>query len=99
GPAETDARSLVPHNIVGAEVLDEHQHVERVGHGAEGTAVVCADEVTVPEPKLHLHIDRFHIRSPTYADACTRAPRPTVDEANHQTLGKAGHVKSSSPAR
>src|SRR5271157_1931676 len=95
--AETDARSLVPYDVIAAEVFHQHQHVERVGHGVERAAVVRTDVVAVPRAQLQLHID-VAVGTPAHADSSAEKRRPDVDPAQHQLLDFSVHAQRS-PAR
>src|SRR4029077_910772 len=77
-----DGRGLVPHNVIAPQVMQQHEHIESVGHGKQRTSKVRADVIGVPETELHFDVDGFHVRSDT-RDPNSRAQkrRPQVDPA------------------
>src|SRR5271157_4270185 len=97
GFTESDARSLVPYDVIAAKVLHQHQHVEGIGHGVERATVVRADVIPVPRAQLQLHID-VAVGTPAHADSSAEKRRPDVDPAQHQFLDFSVHVQRS-PAR
>src|SRR4051812_22167211 len=46
--AVTDARSLVPDNVIASKFCHHHEHIESVGHGKERSAEMGADIVGIP---------------------------------------------------
>jgi hypothetical protein len=51
-----DGGGLVPHDVGGAEIFDEHEHVHGVGHGVEGASEMDADVIAVPPMGAELDI-------------------------------------------
>src|SRR5271165_6879548 len=96
GFAEADAGSLVPYDVIAAEIFHQHQHVERVGHGVERAAIVRANVVLVPPAQLHLHI-HDPVGTPAHTNSSAEKRWPDVDPAKHQLLDFSVH-RQRSPA-
>ena len=54
-----DGCGLVPDDVVLAQVFDQHDHEEGVGHGVQRASVVGADVIRVPPAELHLDVNFF----------------------------------------
>lgn len=86
-PSKADAGRFVPDDVVGPEVLDQHEHVKRIGHGVERASVVSADEVGVAAVQRHLDIDRTPVGVPSGdADSGPQKRRPVVDQPSDVAL-------------
>ena len=97
--AIADAGSLVPHDVAGAEILEQHEHVHRVSHGVERAAEVDSDVVTVPPALAELDIggEKVGIEA-SDADASAAERPPQIDEVAKvatEWLEEAAHGRDS----
>ena len=78
---EVDGRRLVPHDVFGPEVVQEHEHVERVHHAVEAAPEVGPHVVSVVPAKAHDHVDGAQVVvEPHDPDACAEVGRVDVEQ-------------------
>jgi hypothetical protein len=65
GCDEFNGRGFDPHDVIGAQIVLQHQGIERIDHGEQAAAEHGADRVSVPpsEPQLDLDV------APIFGDA------------------------------
>ena len=86
-PFKADGRGFVPDDVILAQIFDEHDHKERVGHGVERASVVGADVIRVPPTKLHLDVNFFPAGcEPLYADSGAQKRRIKIQTQSHREL-------------
>src|SRR5581483_11512994 len=77
--AIADAGSLVPDDVIAAQVCHQHEHIESVSHGKQRSTEMGADVVGVPPTQFHLDVDRLHVgRDALDPDASAEKGRPQV---------------------
>jgi hypothetical protein len=76
-----------PDNVILAQILNQHDHKEWVGHGVQRPSVMGANVISIPPAQLHLDIDLFPIGTDTpYPDSRTQERRPDIQEHSHVAL-------------
>jgi hypothetical protein len=84
---EADAGRLVPDELIPPQILNQHEHEERVGHGVQRSSVVGANVIPVPPTKLHFHINLLPTGSePPDADSRAQKWRPDIQKHSHVAL-------------
>ena len=72
-----DARTLVPDDVVPSQVLDQHQHEKRIGHGIKGAPEVGPHVVAIPEAETHFDLDQAEVWAQgLHPDPSTQEGRP-----------------------
>src|ERR1035438_5283311 len=90
---EADARRLIPDNVILAQILNQHDHKERVRHGVERTSVVSANVSPVPPTKLHLHINLCPVGTEApYSDSCAQKRWPEIYKHSYVALPSYFHA-------
>ncbi len=81
GLDKLNAGRLVPDDIISAHHLDQHQHIERIGHGIERPSEMSLDIVPVIPSQFHQHYKFPEIRrNPGYANACSPIGRIKIQQ-------------------
>src|SRR5664279_3562490 len=90
--AEPYACRLVPHDVLPPQVLDQHQHVERVRHRIKRTSVMRPNIIRIPEAQVHLYIDLPAVRADAaYLDPRSHQRRIETDECMDVALDELLH--------
>ena len=63
GPHEVDVAGFVPDDIFTPQILHQHQHEKRIGHGIQAAAEMGSDIVAVVPPQREAHLDFSEVRA------------------------------------
>lgn len=89
---EADAGGLVPDNVILPQILNQHDHEERVGHRVQRPSVVGANVVSIPPTQLHLDINLFPAGTDSpHPDSRAQQWRPDIQEHSHVGLQRRFH--------
>jgi hypothetical protein len=68
------------------KVFNQHQHVERISHGVERSAIMRANLICIPPAQPHFHFDRAPISvEALYPDACPKQRRIEIQHGSHMS--------------
>src|SRR6185436_12006023 len=86
-----DGTGFVPDQVVAPEVVQQHDHVERVGHGIQAAAEMRADGVAVEAAELEFDDNLAEVvREALHADSGTQERRPPFHPVA-QLAGREAH--------
>src|SRR5271156_2405677 len=87
GLPKTDRSRLIPNDILAPQILNQHQHVKRIGHRIQRPSIVSPHIIRVPKSYLHLHINGPPVRIQAHhANPSPSKRRPDIHIQPHIAL-------------